>query len=228
MLAMPPRIGGTAAAGRRQRQRLQRAQRVHLVLRRLHHDRIGHAIVRVEVVGRGHLRAARQVDDEAVGDVAFGQADILRAGAVDIDIEARVVRRLLNARVGDAGDPANPVQQLVGIGEVLGHVGAANLQIDRRRRAEIQDLADDVGRQERECHAGKHPRQLFAHRLHVFLGRPVTFLELDQDIAIRRTDHAGVVVGHVDAADRHADIVGERFDLPGGMILRIAFCTSAN
>ena len=31
-----------------------------------------------------------------------GQADILRARAVDIDVEARAVERLLDARVGDA------------------------------------------------------------------------------------------------------------------------------
>ena len=45
------------------------------------------------------------------------------------------------------------------------------------------------------------------------IGRPVAFLQLDLDVAVLRTDHAGVVVGHVDAADRHADIVGQRLDL---------------
>ena len=202
-------------AGRGDRQRLQRAQRVDLVLRRLHHDRIGHAVVRVEIVGRRDLRAAGEIDDEAVGDVALGQADILRAGAVDIDVEGRIVRRLLDARIGNAGNPADPAQQLVGVGEIRFQIGAADLQVDRRRRAEIQDLADDVGRQEREAHAGKLPRQLLAQRLDVFGGRPVAFLQLDLDVAILRADHAGVVVGHVDAGDRHADVVGQRLDLAG-------------
>ena len=147
--AMPPRIGDCAIAGRRDRQRLQRAQRVDLVLRRLHHDRIGHAVVGVEIIGRRDLRAAGQIDHEAVGDVALGQADILGTGAIDIDVEGRIVGRLLDARIGDAGNPADPAQQLVGIGEIRGQVGAADLQVDRRRRAEIQDLADDVGGQER-------------------------------------------------------------------------------
>ena len=213
MLAMPPRIGGVAVLPRGDRQGLQRAQRIDLVLRRLHHDRIGHAIVRIEIVGRRDLRAARQVDDQAVGDIALGQADILRAGAVDIDIEGRIVGRLLDARIGDAGDPANPAQQLIGVGEIRVHVGAADLQVDRRRRAEIQDLADDVGRQERERHAGKGARQLLAQRLDIFVGRPMALLQLDLDVAVLRADHAGVVVGHVDAADRHADIVGQRVDL---------------
>ena len=46
-------------------------------------------------------------------------------------------------------------------------------------------------------------------------GRLVTFLELDLDVAVLRADHAGVVVGHVDAGDRHADIVDHRLDLAG-------------
>ncbi len=212
MLAMPPRIGDVRPPRRGDRQRLQRAQRIDLVLRRLHHDRVGHAVVRIEVVGRRDLRAAGQIDDQAVGDVALGQPDILRAGAVDIDVEGRIVGRLLDARIGDAGNPANPAQQLVGIGEIRGQIGAADLQVDRRRRAEIQDLADDVGRQEREGHARKGARQLLAQRLDVVVGRPMILLQLDLDVAVLRTDHAGVVVGHVDAADRHADVVGERLD----------------
>ena len=42
---------------------------------------------------------------------------------------------------------------------------------------------------------------------------PVALFQLDLDVAVLRPDHAGVVVGHVDAGDRHADIVGERLDL---------------
>ena len=215
MSAMPPRIGDCGLPVARDRQRLQRAQRVDLVLRRLHHDGIGHAVVGIEPVGRRDLRAAREIDDQAVGDVALGQPDILRAGAVDIDVEGRIVRRLLDARVGDAGNAADLAEQLVGIGEVGLEIGAADLHVDRRRRAEVQDLADDVGRQEREAHAGEQPRQLLAQRPHVFGGRPVAFLQLDLDVAVLRADHAGVVVGHVDAADRHADVVGQRVDLAG-------------
>ena len=119
---------------------------------------------------------------------------------------------MLDARIRDAGNPADPAQQLVGVGEVRGLVRAADLQVDRRGRAEIQDLADDVGRQEREAQAGKQPRQLLAQRLDMLGRRPVVFLQLDLDIAILRADHAGVVVGHVDAGDRHADVVGDGLD----------------
>ena len=64
-------------------------------------------------------------------------------------------------------------------------------------------------------HPGKLPRQLLAQRLDIFGGRPVSFLQLDLDVAVLGTDHAGVVVGHVDAGDRHADVVGQCFDLAG-------------
>ena len=228
MSAMPPRIGDCELPAAVIGSVCSALSEFDLVLRRLHHDRIGHAVIRIEVVGRRHLRGAGKVDHETVGDVALGQADILRAGAVDIDVEGRIVRRLLDARIGDAGNPADLGQQIVGIGEVGADIGAADLQVDRRRRAEVQDLADDVGRQEGEADAGEQPRQLLAQHAHMLLGRLVAFLQLDLDVAILRADHAGVVVGHVDAGDRHADVVGQRFDLAGGISLRIAFCTSAS
>ena len=56
---------------------------------------------------------------------------------------------------------------------------------------------------------GKPPAQL----RDVVVGRPVILGQLDLDVAVLRADHAGVVVGHVDAADRHADIVDHGRDL---------------
>src|SRR5260370_383899 len=117
---------------------------------------------------------------------------MLRAGPVDIDIEGRVAGRLLNARVRNAGYVANPAQQFIGVDEVRIDVGAADLEIDRRRRPEIQDLADDVGGQERELQAGEGARQLLAQRLDIFTGRAVTLFQLDLDIAVLRADHTGV------------------------------------
>ena len=50
-------------------------------------------------------------------------------------------------------------------------VGAAHLHVDRRRRAEIQDLADDVGRQEGEGEARETLGQLPAQLAHIVRGR---------------------------------------------------------
>jgi hypothetical protein len=67
--------------------------------------------------------------------------------------------------------------------------------------------------QESEVEARKLARQLLAQRLDIFCGRPVIFLQLYLDVAVLRPDYAGVIIGHVDAADRHADVVGNGFDL---------------
>ena len=84
------------------------------------------------------------------------------------------------------------------------------MQVDRRRRTEIQDLADDVGRQERERRSGKPGRQFLAQDTDIFRRRAMAFLQLDLDVAVLRADGAGVVVGHVDARDRHPDIIDHR------------------
>ena len=197
----------------RDRQRLQLVQRVHFILRRLHHDGVRNAVLGTEEEGRRHLRATGEIDDHAVRHVARGHADILRARPVDIDIEAGTVGGLLNPRVGDTRDQTNAAQQLVGILEIGIRIGATDLQIDRRRRSEIQDLADDVGGQERKRHAGECARQPFPQFFHVIGGRTVSLFQLDLDVAVLRPDHAGVVVGHVDARDRHADIVSDGINL---------------
>ena len=120
-------------------------------------------------------------------------------------------RRLLDVRVGDAGDVAD-LARAVGlrIGEVRRQIVAADLQVDRRRRAEIQDLADDVGRQERERQAREAARQFLAQPLHVFGRRAVPFAERDLDVAVLRADRAGVVVDRVDARQVRADVVDDR------------------
>ena len=77
-------------------------KRVDLVLRRLQRDRIGDAVLLVEPVGGRDLAGTREVDDQAVGHVGRGHAGVLRARAVDVDIERRQRGRLLDARIGDA------------------------------------------------------------------------------------------------------------------------------
>ena len=64
-------------------------------------------------------------------------------------------------------------QEPVGVGEVRVEIVAADLQIDRRRRAEIQNLADDIGRQKREGQAREAARQRFAQAINVTGGRRV-------------------------------------------------------
>ena len=97
------------------------------------------------------------------------------------------------------------------VGAVGLDLRADDLHVDRRRQAEVENLGHDVGRQEGERRAGKLAWQLFAHRLHVArrLGLQAV-VQGDQDIRIRRADGSGIGIGHVDAADRQADIVDDR------------------
>ena len=64
--------------------------------------------------------------------------------------------------------------------------------------------------------AGEPARQLLAQRADVVGGRTMILGELDLDVAVLRADDAGVVVGQIDAADRHADVVDQRRQLRGG------------
>ena len=59
-------------------------------------------------------------------------------------MEFRVIEVLLDARVGDAGHLANLVQYLVGDLPIALDVGSFDLNIDRRRQAEVQNLRDDI------------------------------------------------------------------------------------
>src|SRR3546814_16090674 len=83
---------------------------------------------------------------------------------------------------------------------------AADLDVDRRWRTKVENLADDVGGQERKRHAGKFQRQLLAQFAYVVGRRLVLLAERDLDIAVLRADRAGVVIGVVDARHRHADV----------------------
>ena len=72
-------------------------------------------------------------------------------------------------------------------------LAADDLHVDRRRQAEIEDLRDNVGRQEREGRAWKFLRQPGAQFLDVVGRRSVVLLEGDQNIGVLRTDGAGVL-----------------------------------
>ena len=159
-VARPPEQLGRLGGG--QRQVLELAERIDVILRRLDRNRIGHAVGRAQPVGRRRLGAARQRRLDAGRGVVFRQPDDAGEFAVEVDLERGVLERFLDARIGDARNMAYLRQQLVGEGAAGVEVGAGDLDVERRRRAEIEDLADDIGGQERERRAGKRLRQLLA------------------------------------------------------------------
>ena len=88
-------------------------------------------------------------------------------------------------------------------------IGAVDLNIDRRGQAEIQDLGDHVGGQEIEHRAGKLAVSFRPQRLNPLLRRVVILFERNQDVGVRRADHAAVVVSRVDAAVGQAHVVDD-------------------
>ena len=147
-------LGGLSGG---QRQVLEFSKRIDAVLRRLNGNRIGHAVFRVQPVGWRRLGAARQRRLDARGGIAFRQPDDAGEFAIEIDFQRRVLELLLDARIRDAGDVADLRKQLVRKGAAGAEVGAGDLNVERRRRAEIEDLGDDVSGKERESRAGKKP-----------------------------------------------------------------------
>jgi hypothetical protein len=174
------------------RQILQRDS-VDLVLRRLHHDRIGHAVVGIEPEGRRDLEAAGQVDDQAVGHVALGQATYC----------ARV-RSTSTLKVGLFGDCWMRASAMPGMRRSCAAAGWHRRNWRRDRRRDLQSIGAgapkfriwlmmSAGRNAKVV-PGNCARQLLAQRRRSPRSA-VVLLELDLDVAVLRADHAGVVVG---------------------------------
>src|SRR5205807_3846042 len=63
----------------------------------------------------------------------------------------RGVEALLDAQVHQARRPAEVVEHAIGDLAIAGDVGAFDLDVDRRRQSEVEDLRHDVGGQEVEA-----------------------------------------------------------------------------
>ena len=158
-MATSARIAGSRAdAG--DRNILQILQRLDRRIAAPGREVVVHAVLPVQEEHRRGLEAAAQRIQHAARDVALGQPVLLRLGAVDVDLEIGVVEILLDARVDDARHRAHLLQDLVGDVAVVVDVGAVDLDVDRRRQAEVQDLGDHVGRQriERDARETRAPR----------------------------------------------------------------------
>src|SRR5882724_1887089 len=101
-------------------------------------------------------------------------------------------------------------EELVGVGIVRAKIVAADLQINRGRRAKIKNLADDIGGQKGKAHAGKTAWQNPAQATDVVGGRRMSLVERDLDVSVRLADRAGVVVDRIDRRKISADIVRDR------------------
>ena len=197
------RVGGL------ERQVLEIPKGVDAVLRGLDGHGVGDAVSGAQPVGRRRLGAARQGRLKARGGVVLGESHDAGKFAVEVDPEGGVLEGLLDARVGDPGNMADLRQELGCEGAAGLEIIACDLDVDRRGRPEIEDLAHHIRRKERERGARKRPRELLAQRLHVIVGRGCSFAQGHENVVVEDADRARVAVREVDAADGQADVIDD-------------------
>ncbi len=183
-----------------------------IVLGRLRNQIVGNAIPGIEVEHRVDLDAAAERDQHAVGDVVLGKSGLRGLGAVDIDVEFRIVGLLLDAQIGNATDMSEFGKHLVGDAVISHRCRAIDLNVDRRRQTKVQRLGDDVSRQEIERNPGKFARELLTQRAHVVRGPVVLFFQRDEDVCVGRPGKSRAIVDIVDVAEWQSNVVEDIVD----------------
>jgi hypothetical protein len=157
-------------------------QRLHPVLRHLGHEVVVYAVLPIQEEHRRHLHAAAERIQYVARHLVLGEAGLQRLRAVHLDIEGGVIHRLLDPEIGQAGDLPEIGQHLRGDLVARIHVAALELDIDRRRDAEVQDLGDHIRRQEIEGGVWKLVHQLLAQDALVLRGRAMLRVQRDQHV----------------------------------------------
>ncbi len=129
--------------------------------------------------------------------ILLGQPDLLGPGAVHIHGQIGLVERLLDARIGRAGNIADLVEHAFGEGAVAIQIRADNLDVDGRREAEVQNLRDNVHRQHIKRDAGILLGQHAAQALHISRGGVVIRAQLHLDVRVGGADRRRGRVGEV-------------------------------
>src|SRR5205814_8676787 len=96
----------------------------------------------------------------------------------------------------------NLVRNLVAL-----RIASRDLNVDRRRNAEIQNLAHDVRRGEKELHVRKIAVQFLAQDVHVLRRRLVLWSERDKNFAVGLTDGGVVAESEINSAHRQSDVI---------------------
>src|SRR5205823_1779323 len=136
------------------------------VLWSLRGDEVSNTHFGVHPEVRSYLSARAQRDVEIIGDVELRQAEFSRPGAINIKMQIGTIQDLMDMGIDDARNPGDPTLDLFSESEVIG-TEPLNLDIDRRRQAEIQDLTDNISWLKIETQTGKGFRQLLAHQCHI-------------------------------------------------------------
>ncbi len=196
---------------------LQSLQGIDTVLRGLHRHAVVHAVLRVQPeIGRG-IGARGKGGEQRAGDVPLAETNLGGSRAIDTDQQRGRVDDLVHVDVDHTGHLAHPRRDLAGQRIVRRPILPHDLDVDRRRQAEIEDLADNVPGLKEEGRVRELLGQFLAERLHVGEGRAAAVgLQCHQDLAVGRADGRAVAEGEVDAARGESDVVEDE----GGLVPR--------
>ncbi len=153
------------------------------------------------------MEARAQRHQNVAGDVSFAKSHLLRSHAVDREVQPGLVEQLVQVHIDGAGDRTDLFGHSRRKREVVRHVAADDLNVNRGRQAKVQNLGDDVGWLEEERSGGESLRQLFAQLLHIIGSRVMFCLKRDQDLRIEITHGFAIAVRKIDSARRQADVV---------------------
>ena len=132
VVKLPMICDGTFGEGDGDRRVEQRLIGVNAILRRLNGDVVADAVFGIEPEGRSGLEAGAQRDEQVLRDVFRLQADGLRAGAIDVEVQRGFVERLLNVDIDGAGDVAQLGGHFLCYGEIAVCVDAGDGDVDWR------------------------------------------------------------------------------------------------
>jgi hypothetical protein len=163
------RISGVPDGPARERQIAQFLQRLYVVLRRLRHHAVADAVLRIQPERGLRLEAAAERNQQALRHVGLRVAALRGFDAVGKHVQHGLVEGLLDAQIGDAGNAAHLVQDAIRQLAIGLRVPADELHVDGCGKAEIENLADNIVRQEVEFRAGKLARQSCPQRPCEFL-----------------------------------------------------------
>ena len=123
--------------------------------RRLHRDKKLNTVSWIDPEIWCHLRAAAQVHQHVLCDVALIQTLLREQGAVHVEIKRGRVEGLMDEHVGCAGDARNALADFLRHGVIGVALVARDLDVNRRGQAEVKNLRHDVGGLEKESQIGK-------------------------------------------------------------------------
>ena len=110
---------------------------------------------------------------------------------------------------------AQPLLDMLGDLQILPGVSAGHLNVDGRQRPEIQNLSDDIGRLKVENRVGIGFMKNLTQFLAVRVGRRMTFLERNQDLAVIVCHERSVAKREIIVAGRQTNIVEDQSQIVG-------------